>query len=106
MMHRRAQVLNFNNSKYLSPRISHIEARAFVHLDNLQKLELQFNRLTEFSLNAFENCTKFPMHPMTVNVSHNDIKHLTPMNNNRVPFIQVGCELGVIGCQCCFGWNW
>ncbi|XP_059082371.1 chaoptin-like isoform X2 [Tigriopus californicus] len=68
--------------------INTIEAQAFVHLDNLQKLELQFNKLTEFSLNSFENCTKYPMHAMTLNISHNLIQSLSPMNNDRVPFIE------------------
>ncbi len=70
-------------------RIAGVAPRAFIHLDNLQKLELQHNRLTEFSLNTFENCTKYPTSPMTLNLSHNDIRQLTPMGNNRVPLIQV-----------------
>ncbi len=74
----------------LSPfRIHSVSARSLVKLDNLQKVELQFNRLDEFSLGAFENCTKYPNSPMTLNISHNSIRHLTPMSNNRVPFIQV-----------------
>ena len=70
-------------------RIHSVANRALVKLDNLQKVELQFNRLSEFSLGVFENCTKYPNSPMTLNISHNSIRHLTPMNNNRVPFIQV-----------------
>lgn len=69
--------------------IESIDPKSFVYLDNLQKLELQFNKLSEFSLNAFENCTKYQNNPMTLNISHNLIRHLTPMNSNRVPLIQV-----------------
>ena len=55
-----------------------IELRSFAFLENLQKLELQHNRLAEFSLEAFVNCTRYPMHPLTLNVSHNRIVHLNP----------------------------
>lgn len=69
--------------------LTSISPMAFVHLDNLQKLDLQFNRLAEFSLATFENCTKYPMHPMTLNISHNQLRHLNPMSSNRVPVIDV-----------------
>ena len=59
-------------------RLETIESRSFAFLDNLQKLELQHNRLAEFSLEAFVNCTRYPMHPLTLNVSHNRIVHLNP----------------------------
>ena len=59
-------------------RLETIEARSFAFLDNLQRLELQHNRLSEFSLEAFVNCTRYPMHPLTLNVSRNRIQHLNP----------------------------
>ncbi len=81
-------------------RIRSVSPRAMVKLDNLQKVELQFNRLYEFSLGVFENCTKYPNSPMTLNISHNYIRHLSPpMSNYRIPFIEVALS------YCCWCLN-
>ena len=73
-------------------KISAISQRAFSKLTSLQRLELQYNHLRQFSLAAFENCSKVLVSPMTLNISHNDIRELTPApaaKNHVPPFIHV-----------------
>ena len=73
-------------------QISSISQRAFSKLTSLQRLDLQYNSLRQFSLASFENCSKVLMSPMTLNVSHNEIRDLTPApaaKNHVPPFIHV-----------------
>ncbi|XP_076032645.1 chaoptin [Oratosquilla oratoria] len=60
-------------------KITHIEDKAFADLPNLMKLELQQNKLHEFSLSMFVNVTS-PSVPLALNISYNEIVHLTPGN--------------------------
>ena len=53
-------------------------------------MELQHNRIRTLSLDVFVNCTRQPAFPLILNVSHNNIRRLTPPSNfaNRPPFVQ------------------
>ena len=74
-------------------RISAINARAFSGLTHLQKLELQYNSLNDFSLSVFDNCTLNPDTPLFLNLSHNVLRHLLPSENGysipQPPLIQL-----------------
>jgi len=66
--------------------------RAFSQLTSLQRLELQENRLRQFSLAAFENCSTDLQHPMMLNLSHNDLDVMNPAPAAKMfipPFIHV-----------------
>ena len=48
--------------------------QAFTNLPHLQKLELQYNSLEEFSLGVFRNTSGHPDTPLFLNLSHNVIR--------------------------------
>jgi Leucine-rich repeat (LRR) protein len=61
-------------------------------------VELQFNHLQEFSLSSFENCTRFPQHPLTLNLSHNALRHFTPASAHAASLGLAGvAPVGVSG---------
>ena len=45
------------------------------------QMELQHNRIRTLSLDVFVNCTRQPAFPLILNVSHNNIRRLTPPSN-------------------------
>ena len=66
--------------------------RSFSHLTSLQRLELQHNFLSEFSLAAFENCSIQLNSPMMLNISFNRLDTLVPAPKAKIfvpPFIHV-----------------
>ena len=74
-------------------KISQIKSRSFSGLTHLQKLELQYNSLSDFSLSVFNNCTLNPDSPLFLNLSHNVLRHLLPSENgyslHQPPLVQL-----------------
>ena len=73
-------------------KLSVINRRSFSDLTHLQKLELQYNSLNDFSLSVFDNCTQHPDSPMFLNLSHNVLRHLLPSDNGATlnpPLVQL-----------------
>lgn len=82
--------LNFQSQLHF--KLQFFFCRAFSQLTSLQRLELQHNRLLEFGLGAFENCSNDLQHPMSLNLSFNAIEVILPAPTEKIfvpPFIHV-----------------